>query len=372
MRAIMIDDEPILLNHQKSIIDSVEGFNLINVYTNSSDALKEINETKPELIFLDVELMGENGIDVANKIAEKFPAIKIVFITSYSQYAVDAFEVNAIDYILKPLNKKRLMKTYSRVKAEKNSTTSLVEGVKIQVFSSLNFLDSENNKIPVKWRTIKAKELFLFLLHHRGKPVNKGIILNLLWPEGAGEKVYNQMYTAVYQVRSLLNSLKLEIQISNQEEYYILHLNDVKLDMQEWQKNLESFKEVTAENLNDYQEVMNLYQGEYLRDFPYTWLEAERERLRVLWYSHMVKIVEYFIKENIIEEGIQTLKKIQCQCPYAEEIYFMLMKLYAKVSDRIQVENEYTKLKVMLADQLGVTPDNEVENWYNFWKGVVV
>lgn len=368
MRAIMIDDEPILLSYQKSIIDSVEGFNVVGIYTNASEALKEMTKTKPEVIFLDIELMGANGIDVANKIAEKHPEINIVFITSYSQYAVDAFEVNAIDYILKPLNKERVIKTYNRFQLKKDVTMPTHIGKQIQAFSSLTFLDSEQNKVSTKWRTSKAKELFLLLLQHREKPINKGMILNLLWPEGTGEKVHNQMYTAVYQVRNMLNSLNFGIQISSKEDYYILHLNNVKLDVEEWEKMLESYKEVTSENLHAYQKVMSLYKGEYLEDSPHTWLEAERERLRALWYFHMRKIVDYFIEKGIYEEAIQTLKTVQYRYPYAEDSYFLLMKLYDTVSDRVQVENQYTKLKLMLDDQLGVTPDSHVENWYKCWK----
>lgn len=365
----MIDDELLLLNSQKAVIETVEGFELVGVYTSASKISQEIREKKPEVVFLDIELGGMSGIEVADKISEQFPALDIVFITAYSEYAVEAFEVNAIDYLLKPLTTERLLKTYGRLKDTKREAIPVQATAKIKTFSSLQFFGATENAIPVKWRTSKAKELFTLLMHYNEKPVTKDFIINLLWPEGIGKNTFSQLYTTVYQVRSMLRLININIQISSKEECYILHLNDVRLDVEEWLRKMESFVEVTKDNLQSYQEAMNLYQGDYLEDCPYSWAEAERERLRLMWCMHMRKIADFFIEKERYNEAIETMEKIQQHYPYMEDSYFMLMKLYAVGSDRYQVENQYMKLTSMLADQLGISPELEVQDWYNSWKG---
>lgn len=368
MRAIMIDDEPLLLNYQKTIIEKVEGFHLVGAYTSPADAMQEIAQTKPEIVFLDIELMGENGLKAADQLLEKLPSLQVVFITGHSQYAVDAFEIQAIDYILKPLTQARLAKTYARLAGEKKNDSQSWECAWIKNFDTLQFLDEHGHPIEVKWRTSKAKELFLFLLHHHGKSVSKDRILNHLWPEGSGKKVYNQLYTTVYQIRNTLATHNIEIEIASKEDNYILHLHDVALDVDRFEHELESYGEISESNLTSYQQTLHLYKGGYLEALPYDWVESERERLRKIWRLHMTKLADYFIAREWYEEAIHAVQTIQQQNPYQEDSYFNLMKLHHQLGDRIQVEEQYAKLQEMLAEQLGIEPEPAVQKWYDKWK----
>jgi DNA-binding LytR/AlgR family response regulator len=80
-------------------------------------ALEEIVEGQPDFAFLDIRMPGLNGIEVAAALAESSPATRVVFVTAYNQYAVDAFEQGAVDYVLKPLARERLQATIARLKA---------------------------------------------------------------------------------------------------------------------------------------------------------------------------------------------------------------------------------------------------------------
>lgn len=368
MRAIMIDDEPLLLNYQKTIIEKVEGFHLVGAYTSPAAAMREITQTKPEIVFLDIELMGENGLKAADQLLEQYPSLHVVFITGHSQYAVEAFEVQAIDYILKPLTQARLAKTYDRLTGGKNRETQAVKCASIESCDTLQFSDEHGHPIEVKWRTSKAKELFLFLLHHRGKSVSKDRILNHLWPEGSGKKVYNQLYTTVYQIRNTLATHHIEIEIASKEDNYILYLHDVALDVDRFEHELESYGEISEANVAAYQQTMQLYKGDYLEASAYDWAEAERERLRQIWQLHMKKLVDYFTSRELYEKAILAVQNLQQQNPYQEDSYFSLMKLHHQLGDRIQVEEQYAKLQEMLAEQLGIKPERAVQKWYDKWK----
>lgn len=84
---------------------------------NGSEALEAIAEFKPNVAFLDIRMPGLSGMDVAAASAELSPATQVVFVTAYNQYAVDAFEKGAMDYLLKPIEPKRLAGTIERLKA---------------------------------------------------------------------------------------------------------------------------------------------------------------------------------------------------------------------------------------------------------------
>jgi len=114
LKTIIVDDESdgaevlkILLSKSKLDIE------LVGIATNLTDAVELIKSEKPQLVFLDVEMPGERGYEIVNHF-EKID-FNIVFVTAYDEYAMKAFEVNAVDYLLKPINRTRLYEAITRV-----------------------------------------------------------------------------------------------------------------------------------------------------------------------------------------------------------------------------------------------------------------
>lgn len=115
IRAIVVDDET---PAREELIYMLEGFDNIKIIGQASHGLQalEMNkELKPDLIFLDIKMPKLDGIDVARKILNENHVPYIVFVTAYEQYALKAFEVNAMDYILKPVCEERLRKGMNRI-----------------------------------------------------------------------------------------------------------------------------------------------------------------------------------------------------------------------------------------------------------------
>jgi len=115
IKSIIVDDEQFTLDE---IRDTIKGFNELEVVeatTNPNKALEIIKKHNIQLAFLDIEMQGISGISLAEKMIEIKPNIEVVFITAYDNYAYDAFEANAIDYVLKPIRVERLEKTIKKV-----------------------------------------------------------------------------------------------------------------------------------------------------------------------------------------------------------------------------------------------------------------
>lgn len=126
LSALIIDDEQLAREELKYLLDSVGDVEVVAQATNGIEGVDLIEEHQPDMVFLDVQMPGLDGFAVLKKLqehrqarpgAEAEPMPQIVFATAYDQYAVRAFDVNAVDYLLKPFDRERVKQAVERVKA---------------------------------------------------------------------------------------------------------------------------------------------------------------------------------------------------------------------------------------------------------------
>jgi two-component system response regulator LytT len=118
LTALIIDDEPLARQELLYLLQSAEGVEVVAQGTNGIEAVELIRTHKPDMVFLDVQMPGLDGFGVLKKLLDKKAELPhVVFATAFDQYAVRAFEVNAVDYLLKPFDRKRLLKTIEKVRA---------------------------------------------------------------------------------------------------------------------------------------------------------------------------------------------------------------------------------------------------------------
>lgn len=117
IKVILVEDESGIRKLLRKIIETNEGFEVIGECDNLSDAVTLFSKTKAEVVFLDIEMNGESGLDCAKIIADLEPKTKIIFATAHSEYMSDAFEVYAFDYIVKPFHVERVNHTLERIKS---------------------------------------------------------------------------------------------------------------------------------------------------------------------------------------------------------------------------------------------------------------
>lgn len=115
IKCIIVDDEKVILDELRSLIEQTAKVQLEGAYQAPYKALEKIRIIKPDVVFLDIEMPGLNGIELAKKIAEFDRATQIVFVTAYEQYALKAFEVSAVHYLLKPLTQDKINDAIERV-----------------------------------------------------------------------------------------------------------------------------------------------------------------------------------------------------------------------------------------------------------------
>lgn len=117
-KSIIVDDEELAREDLKALLKDFSEIEIIGEAGTVDEAKELINKTEPDLIFLDIQMPGKSGFDLLQDIQINS---KIIFITAYDEYAIRAFEVNAKDYLLKPVNKERLSVAIERIKTEKEN-----------------------------------------------------------------------------------------------------------------------------------------------------------------------------------------------------------------------------------------------------------
>ncbi len=119
LSAVIVDDEQLARDELSFLLKDVGDVNVVAQGKNGLEAVQLIREHNPDLVFLDVQMPGLDGFGVIKKLLDKKIALpKIVFATAFDQYAVKAFEVNAVDYLLKPFDKKRVAQSIQKVRSK--------------------------------------------------------------------------------------------------------------------------------------------------------------------------------------------------------------------------------------------------------------
>lgn len=115
IKTLLIDDEPLALLELQAMLKKHTDIEVIDTAENAVNALEKINSLKPQLIFLDINMPGKSGFELLEELDD---APLVVFVTAYDQFAIKAFEVNALDYILKPVNTERLSEAIEKIKKQ--------------------------------------------------------------------------------------------------------------------------------------------------------------------------------------------------------------------------------------------------------------
>ena len=113
LRTIIVDDEPLALKLLRTVLSEIADVEIVAECSNGKQAVEAATELEPELIFLDIQMPGMNGFDVIKSLQTDIMPM-VVFVTAYDQYAVDAFDVHAVDYVLKPLDGERIARSVER------------------------------------------------------------------------------------------------------------------------------------------------------------------------------------------------------------------------------------------------------------------
>jgi len=153
IRCVAIDDEPLALTVIESHCSNIDNLELVKIFTNPLDGVMYLNSNEIDLLFIDIQMPKLNGMD-ALKTLPNPPAV--IFTTAYSEYAAESYELNAIDYLLKPISLPRFMTAIQKVQTvlTQQLVTEIATPEKQAQPSDYFFVKSENKSIKVAYEDI--------------------------------------------------------------------------------------------------------------------------------------------------------------------------------------------------------------------------
>ena len=178
MRYLLVDDEPLALEALKLAMGRADPQAELYGFTLPSKAVEFAGAQQLDAAFLDIELGSVNGLTLAMRLKELQPDLHIIFVTSYDQYAVDAFQIHASGYLLKPVTEEAILRELTFLYGPRGVRSR----VTVQTFGGFEVFVSGK---PLQFGRSKAKELLAFLIDRRGAGVTNNDACAALWEDQA-------------------------------------------------------------------------------------------------------------------------------------------------------------------------------------------
>ena len=164
LKAVLVDDEQLARDELGYLLDQVGGVEVIGQAGNGLEALTTIERLQPDVVFLDVQMPGLTGFEVARRLIGGRAGSQIVFVTAYDQHAIEAFEVNAVDYLLKPVDQARLEVSVERARRRIASDRPIESGANVSSADLEKIIEAVAERQSRRARlAIKVGERFLLV-----------------------------------------------------------------------------------------------------------------------------------------------------------------------------------------------------------------
>ena len=357
MTAILIDDEMpalMVLEHYLCLTGEIS---VLGKYSDPFEGIEAVTSLKPQTVFLDIDMPELKGIETASIIMEKFPDTIIVFVTAYSEYAVQAYEISALDYLLKPISKERLDKTINRLKNSMVPNQAAGKRrLKIKCLGGFS-LGWEGEE-PIKWRSRKTQEVIAFLIQNKEVIISSEVLIDTIWPDAYQENGSHLLRNAIYYIRRALKDYGVtdkEISIKNR---YCLMIGDADLDVDVFKRHYEQLQ--SDAEIKRYIECTDRYTGEYFAGNGWLWAEQKRAKLLRMYLRAVSQTARLLIHKHNYAAAEEHLLKGLREEPYEESIVLQLLELYGQTGERVKAKRLYKAYSEMTTNELGCYPSKEI------------
>jgi len=224
-KVIIVEDEKPILGLHARLLETYGPFQIAGCFESPFDALQEIPKLDLDALVLDIEMPRMTGLQLAQTLVDNGIDIPVIFTTAHQQYAVQAFRVQALDYILKPMTPntvkqldERLQKYYGLKQKQPNKNE-----LQIQLYGEAYVKKGEH---LAKWPTRITEELFYYFLLHENKLCLKWRIIDDIWAHVEEKRALSNLYNTIYRMRQLFMELDVPIIIDRINNGYIMNTNN--------------------------------------------------------------------------------------------------------------------------------------------------
>ena len=261
MNIIAVDDEKLGLESLISAINKASTDSNVIGFRDSDEVISYVKENEVDVAFLDIQMRGITGIDLAKELKSINPKINIVFETGFDTYQQDAFSMHASGYVLKPITPEKVKIELENLRHPLDENTSVGNSLVVKTFGSFEVFYKGK---PLRFKYDKTKELFALLVDRRGAIISNGEIMANLWEDDSHESYLRGLKK---DLNDVLKDIGKDGIIIQQRGKIGVYADMIKCDYYEY--------------LNGDVHALNLYRGEYMSQ--YSWAEVTNGALIKNW-----------------------------------------------------------------------------------------
>lgn len=250
MNIVLVDDEILALNALKTAVAKACPKAVLFCFDDADEVIEFAKKNSFDIAFLDIEICETSGLSLAKRLKEYNPELNIIFVTGYSEYAVDSYSIAASGYILKPVSSQAVESALSMLRYKIPESKARV---KISCFGNFEiFVDG----VPLHFKRAKAKEALAYLVDRRGSAVKTAEMTRVLFDT----EDYNR--SAQMQIQVVLYELKRTLEEAEVSDILQKRYNSISINAQNVECDYYDFLDMKAY-------AVKLYRGEYMSNYKW-------------------------------------------------------------------------------------------------------
>ncbi len=325
MRVLVVEDEPDTLYEIEDYLRSYDETMEIEACSNPLLAIRACRSLPFDAALLDIQMPEMTGLELADCLSALSPEISFIFITAYNNYATEAFELNAVDYILKPIRQERFNKALDKIRKDMKDKERPAEDptdeVAIQAFGKM--MVSSGAGI-LKWKRHKSSEIFAYLLHQQGVPVHKEKLCEMMWPEYDPQKALTYLQTIMYQLRKNISEIGgSSIVIEYADHCYRLSLSNVKYDVDLFTEAYDKAFRDNPPSLDVLIRAEQCYTGQYFEEEGWIWAMGRQQDLAQKYQKVLEAVIRLEMSSENKDAALYYIRKWAALDVYKNQDYYV-------------------------------------------------
>lgn len=362
MKAVLIDDELPCLTELAFLLRKYPDIEVTGLFSSAAEALDKMECLRPDAVFLDIDMPRMNGLELALRIQALCAGVVVVFVTAYPQYALDAFKVYPLDYLLKPVKEARLDACVDHLRGQYALLHPAGEPdrIHIQCFGSFR-VDCGHE---IRWGTHRVREMLLYLIGRRGAAATRDELAETLFSGLSGKSMANNLYVTLYRLRNVLAELNRGGNALRLTDDCALSVAPGVCDYTDFMDFAQRNGSITEKNAVEAARALHACAGPYLENEGFEWaaeaagiVEEEYERIAL-------GLAGVHLNAGRLPEAEAALNRLIARNPLCDEGYALLLELHMRGGNRAAYAALYEQYDRMLRKEFRLKPKERFRQHY--------
>lgn len=374
IKVLLVDDEPPILDELGYLLGKYADVEVMGAFTDPRQAIEYLQQRPagdlalPDAVFLDIDLPYSNGLETARKMRTINADMIIVFVTAYSAYALESFQVHPRDYLLKPIQESQMDAAVKQIRKQAGllqaGSRSDNGAIRIKCFG--NFSMTVSGQDQIRWGTRRVKDLLMYLIDLEAAPVSHKDLASAIFNGVMDKKAQNNLYVTIHNFRRLLRDIDPKGERLGLRDNMILEIAPGICDYTDFMSFARSNAVINSGNARAAAAVLQSCRGGYLQDVDYDWAEQTANIVELEYERIALGLARFYLGNSDYQPAETVLLELVARNPISEEGFTLLLDVYIKndkKQDYILIYEQYTD---MLKRELLEEPPEKYTRYYHW------